>query len=109
MLMGDLLAGLSAEATAAETLMALGDLRLMVGVDAAARMSGETTAAYAARAVRRFADHADDEAWLDIMSALQRADDPAATCLGRMLAWSLRAEDTCAVHGCCSDLVSGGE
>jgi hypothetical protein len=90
MLLGDMLADLGDETVAAETLMALGDLTLMVALDAAAQRAGETTASYAVRAVRRFADQADDDAWLGLMGALGRADDPAAACLGRMLAWSLR-------------------
>lgn len=108
MLLGDLLAGLSEETTAAETLLALGGLTLMAGVDAAAHRTGETTAAYASRAVRRFADQADDGAWLDVMGALERADDPAAACLGRMLAWSLRGDDACTTCGAEPGAASGG-
>lgn len=102
MLLGDMLADLGDETVAAETLMALGDLPLMVALDAAARRAGETTASYAVRAVRQFADKADDDAWLSLMGALGRAHDPAAACLGRMLTWSLRrdASSPGARHSC---------
>lgn len=109
MLMGDMLAGLGDETTVAETLLALGDLTLMVGLDAAAHRAGELTASYAVRAVRHFADHADEGAWLDLMGALGRADDPAATCLGRMLAWSLHCDGGGSATRCDHAAVSGGE
>lgn len=109
MLLGDLLAGLREETTVGETLMALGDLNLMVGIDAAARRTGETTASYAMRAVHRFANQADDGAWLDVVGALGRADDPAAACLSRMLAWSLRSDDACATCDREPSAISGGE
>ena len=109
MLLGDMLATLGEETAAAETLMALGDLTLMVDLDAAARRAGESTASYAVRAVRRFADRADDESWLDLMSTLERARDPAAACLGRMLAWSLRRDGEHAARACNHTTFSRGE
>ncbi|MGD9879055.1 MAG: hypothetical protein AB7F22_24025 [Reyranella sp.] len=109
MLLGDMLAALGDETEAASTLMALGDLKLMVALDGAAHRAGETTASYAVRAVRRFADQADDDAWLDLMGALERADDPAAACLGRMLAWSLRRDGEPATRRCNHTAVSRGE
>lgn len=106
MLLGDMLAELRDEAVASETLMTLGDLTLMVALDAAAHRAGETPASYAVRAVQRFADRADDEAWLGLMGALERAEDPAAACLGRMLAWSLRHDGEPAARRCNHTAVS---
>ena len=90
MLLGQVLVRLHDEAFAAETLVSLQDLALMVEVEATARQFGEDIGAYAAGASRRFAHHAADEDWLALMTALERADDAGAACLRHMLAWSLR-------------------
>jgi hypothetical protein len=45
--------------------------------------------------VRRFSIFADDEDWLALMTALERARDPGAACLRQMLAWSLRHDRDC--------------
>lgn len=96
MVVGEVLERLCDEAFASELLVELGDLPLMVGVDAAGRRSGESAAVYAAGAVRRFAAFASDEDWLALMAALERTDDPGAACLRQMLAWSLRHDTDCA-------------
>lgn len=105
MLLGQVLERLHDEAFAAETLVALEDLALMVQVEAAGRQFGEDVGAYAAGASRRFADHASDEDWLALMTALERTDDAGAACLRHMLAWSLRhdaeqADDDCGGGRC---------
>ena len=56
--------------------------------------------------MRRFADFADDEDWLALMTALERAPDPGAACLRQMLAWSLRHDaknDGASACGCATD------
>lgn len=92
MLLGQVLENLADETFAAEALLTLGDLPLLVQLDATARRFGESASAYAAAATRRFVDHASDEEWLALMNALERAADPGAACLRRMLAWSLRQD-----------------
>lgn len=95
MLLGEVLGRLSDETFAAETLLGLGDLPLMVDVEAAGLKLGESAPLYAANAVRRFSDFADDEAWLGLMTALERADDAGAACLRHMLLWSLHHDSHC--------------
>lgn len=100
MLLGQVLERLGDEAFAAETLVALEDLCLMVEVEAAGRQFGETIGEYASGASRRFAQTASDEDWLALMTALERTDDAGTACLKHMLQWSLRHEATGSDDGC---------
>ena len=90
MVLGEVLERLGDEAFAAETLVALEDLNLMVQVEAAGRPFGEDIGEYAAGASRRFAQLASDEDWLALMTVLERAHDAGTACLKHMLEWSLR-------------------
>lgn len=102
MLLGQMIERLADDAFAAEALLSLADLPLLVDVEAACRERGESAVAYASTAARRFADHASDEEWLALMTALERADDPGSACLRQMLAWSLRKDAAgCACGGGC--------
>jgi hypothetical protein len=92
MLLGQVLEKLHDEAFAAETLVALGDLPLLVEVERMGRRFGESAPLYAVGATRRFAALAADEDWLALMTALERGPDPGAACLRQMLAWSLRCD-----------------
>ena len=100
MLLGQVLERLGDEAFAAETLVGLEDLHLMVEVETAGRQFGETLGEYATGASRRFAQLASDDDWLALMTALERADDAGAACLKHMLEWSLRREAAGADQGC---------
>ena len=100
MVLGEVLERLGDEAFAAETLVALKDLHLMVQVEAAGRPFGEDIGEYAAGASRRFAQLATDEDWLALMTALERADDAGTACLKHMLEWSLRHDADGADEGC---------
>ena len=100
MVLGELLERLGDEVFAAEALIGLGDLALMVEVEKAAEHFHESTPAYAVEAVRRFEAFADDEDWVSLMGALGRAEDPGATCLRHMLAWSLRTDRQDEAAGC---------
>lgn len=107
MLLGHVLDRLGDEGLAAETLLGLDDLPLMVEVEAIGAKFGESPPLYASNAVGRFAAFASDEDWLALMTALERAADPAAACLRQMLRWSLRrdshadgdADPECGNHG----------
>lgn len=100
MVLGEVLERLGDEAYAAETLVALEDLNLMVQVEAAGRPFGEGIGEYAAGASRRFTQLASDEDWLALMTALERADDAGTACLKHMLGWSLRQDVDVADEGC---------
>lgn len=100
MLLGQVLERLGDEMFAAETLVALEDLRLMADVQAAGRQFGESIGEYASGASRRFAQSASDEDWLALMTDLERADDAGTACLKHMLEWSLRHEAAESDDGC---------
>jgi len=92
MLLGQVIGQLAGEDVAAEALLGIGNLALVVEVDAVADTFGETRAIYAAGAVRRYVQQAGDDDWLALMTALERAEDPASACLEKMLGWSLRRD-----------------
>ena len=100
MLLGQVLERLGDETLAAETMVGLADLPLMVEVETAGRQFGESLGEYAAGASRRFAAFASDEDWLALMTALERAGDAGAACLRHMLEWSLRQDALETADGC---------
>lgn len=89
MLLGALMTELRNETTAAETLLSLGDIMLLNEIEAARLAHDESLGEYAAGAAQRFAHLASDEDWLKLMTALENAEFPAATCLATMVRWSL--------------------
>jgi len=103
MLLGQVIERLVDEGFASEALLALGDLPLLVDVEAAGRKEGISAAVYAAAAARRFASQAADDDWLALMTALERADDPGTACLRQMLVWSLRVDAAAPTCGCGSN------
>ncbi len=87
-MLGDLLANLNDEATALETLVQLGDLALLETARGKAAAEGLDLAAYVTQTVQCYASTASDEEWLTLMGLLNRAQDPAATCLKRAFAYA---------------------
>jgi hypothetical protein len=87
MFIGDLMGRLSDETSAAEAIMASGDLALLSRLQERARAEGESLGACTAAILQRYAAQADDEEWLTLIGLMNRADDPSATCLRRAVAW----------------------
>ncbi|MCB1494358.1 MAG: hypothetical protein KDJ86_01115 [Bauldia sp.] len=92
MLLGDLIARFDDEAVASETLLRLGDLRLVAAMRAGAEETGLTLGAYARVIIRHYADTAPDDEWTQLMGLLSRAEDPGAACLMRAFAYTLAEE-----------------
>jgi hypothetical protein len=90
MMLGDLLARFGDEAVAAEAILSLGDLGLVTGLRTRAEAEGLGLGAFAARAVRRYAD-ASDEEWTTLLGELARSDDPGLAFLKRALAHAMRS------------------
>ncbi len=89
MLLGTIMSRLRDEDIAAAALMSLGELVLVAEVESARVAHEESAGEYVSGAVQRFARLASDEDWLGMMTALERSDDPATTCLATMLRWSI--------------------
>jgi hypothetical protein len=77
-LLGDFLARFDDEAFAAETIMGLGDIALIARLQKNADANDQSLGAYAASAVRRFANDSSDEEWITLMGTLSKAQDPGA-------------------------------
>jgi hypothetical protein len=93
MLLGDLIGKLKEEAIAAETLLRIGNLGLLVRMEAAATEAGVPLGTYATWAIRQYADNAPDDEWVSLMTALSRATDAGATCLERAFIFVLATGD----------------
>lgn len=106
MLLGEILNELRDETVAAVTLLSLGDLKLVAEVESARLPHDESVGEYVSGAVQRYARLASDEDWLRLMTALERSDWPAATCLADMVRWSIARDAAGAqpqtVRGACS-------
>ena len=89
MLLGDVIARLTDETTATETILGLDDLQLIAGLRAHAEENGVGIGAYAAWAVRAYADNASSDEWTTLIGALGHSDDPGLTCLKRAFTYVL--------------------
>ena len=87
-MLGDLLASLTDETTAVETLLQLGDLTLLETARGKAAEEGIELAACVTQTVQRYASTASDEEWVTLMGMLNRSQDPGATCLRRAFAYA---------------------
>jgi hypothetical protein len=92
MLLGEIMAQLKNEETAALALASLGDLILIAQVEEARGLHDETPGEYASGAAQRFARMASDEDWQQLVTFLEKSETPAATCLTTMLRWSVKQD-----------------
>lgn len=98
MQLGTLMAHLASEDDAAAALETLGDIVLFVEVQAMGDCFDESPGEYVANAAHRFAAVAGDEDWLNLMTVMERSDDPARAALECMLRWSLKRDAAEAEH-----------
>lgn len=98
MLLGTLMERLAQEDDAAAALLALNNIVLFAEVRAIGERFDESPGEYVANASRRFAAMAGDEDWLNLMTVMERSDDPAHAALERMLRWSLTRDAAEAEH-----------
>jgi hypothetical protein len=92
MQLGDLMRELDDDTNASQVLAASGDVVLLARVHEMARRFEEDANEYVAGSVRRFANLANDEDWLALMTTVERAADPAVACLVHMIGWSLKQD-----------------
>jgi hypothetical protein len=98
MQLGTLMKHIASEDDAAAALEALGDIVLFAEVQAMGERYDESPGEYVANAAHRFAAVAGDENWLNLMTVMERSDDPARAALERMLRWSLKRDAAEAEH-----------
>lgn len=108
MQLGALMRRLEDEADAAHAMEALGDVVLYARVQAMGLQHDETPGAYLAGAARRFTNQGSDEDWLALMTAMERAEDPARAIIGKMLHWALEKDAGDAGPACSCGSGGGG-
>ena len=89
-MLGDLLASLTDETTALETILGVGDLKLLAAAQELAAADGLDLGSYLTQTVQRYANEASDEEWVTLVGPLNRSQDPGITCLKRALEHALR-------------------
>ncbi len=89
-MLGDILAGLTDETIAVETILGTGDLALLATARERASSEGVGLAACVTQTVQRYTTQASDEEWVTLMGMLNRSQDPGATCLKRAFEYALR-------------------
>jgi hypothetical protein len=82
-MLGDILARLTDETAAVETILGTGDLTLLTVVKERAAAEGLDLAACVTQTVQRYTHEASDEEWVTLIGLMNRANDPGAICLKR--------------------------
>lgn len=89
MLFGALLEKLNDQAFAVETMINLDDLGLMLRVEKVAAVHGLEIGETITQAVHNFTATADADHWVQLMSAVNQAEDPGGSALKQMLEFAL--------------------
>jgi hypothetical protein len=85
MMLGTLLDRLNDEAFAHESVLNLGDLGLLLRVEQVAADHGLKLGEAVTHAVHSFTANADADHWVQLMGAINQADDPGSAALKQML------------------------
>ena len=85
MLLGTVISQMQDETVALDTLLALDDLVLLARVREAGDAHSVALGEYVSDAIGRLINRADDEAWMALMTAAARAEDPGGAGLKCML------------------------
>jgi hypothetical protein len=89
-MLGDILARLTDETTAVETILATGDLTLLAALQERAAAEGIDLAACVTQTVQRYTNEASDEEWITLIGLLNWSQNPGATCLKRAFTYASR-------------------
>ena len=89
-MLGDLLATLTDETTAIETIINAGNLTLLAAVRQHAAAKGLDLATCVIQTVKHYSETASDEEWVTLMGIMNRSPDPGAACLKRAFECDLR-------------------
>jgi len=85
-MLGDILAGLTDAAVAADMLAAIGNATVLERVREGARTEGVAPGAFVASAVRHLLDHGGEDLWLDLLGRMSGSPQPGAAAVQAILA-----------------------
>jgi hypothetical protein len=91
-MLGDILARLTDETTAIETILGTGDLSLLATVQERAATDGVDLGACVTQTVQRYTHEASDEEWITLMGLLNRSPDPGTACIKRAFEHAAREQ-----------------
>ncbi|HEY5216311.1 MAG TPA: hypothetical protein VIJ17_05400 [Pseudolabrys sp.] len=89
-MLGDILARLTDETTAVETILGAGDVALLAAVQQRAAADGLDLAACLTQTVQRYTNEASDEEWITLIGIMNRSQDPGTACIKRAFEVALR-------------------
>jgi hypothetical protein len=89
-MLGDILAQLTDETTAVETILGAGDVALLAAVQQRAAADGLDLAACLTQTVQRYTNEASDEEWITLIGIMNRSQDPGTACIKRAFEVALR-------------------
>ena len=89
-MLGDILARLTDETTAVETILGAGDVALLAAVQHRAAADGLDLAACLTQTVQRYTNEASDEEWITLIGIMNRSQDPGTACIKRAFEVALR-------------------
>lgn len=90
-MLGDILARLSDETAAIETILGAGDLTLLAAAKEKAAADGLDLAACVTQTVQRYTHEATDEEWVTLIGMMNRAQNPGAACIKRAFEYALHS------------------
>jgi hypothetical protein len=91
-LLGDVIRRMEDEVVVTETVLRIADFGLLARLRQRAAENAVSLGAYAAWAVRSYADNAPPDEWTTLVSLLGQAADPGAACLERVLSYELAVD-----------------
>ena len=89
-MLGEILARLTDETTAVETILGAGDVALLATVQQRAAADGLDLAACLTQTVQRYTNEASDEEWITLIGIMNRSQDPGTACIKRAFEVALR-------------------
>ena len=92
MLLGTLMRQLRDEGKAEDLLLSFADIVLLAEIEAVREPFGESLGEYVSGAAQRFAAVAGSEEWLQLMTRIEKSDEPAEACLQFMVRWAVKAD-----------------
>lgn len=84
-MLGDIIGRIDDPIVAEQALMETGELALLSDVTHAARLLDLEVGRFIALAIRRFVERADDDAWLQLVGAMGKSEEPSNAAISAIL------------------------